>query len=92
VLKEAHDGLCRAHQPGTKLGDRLQKLGYYWPKMIPDAIAYAKRCHACHVHGDFIHQAPGHLRSITSTWPFESREWTWSVPSAYLHQKDIGSS
>ena len=39
--------------------------------MIPDAITYAKRCHACQVHGDFIHQAPGYLRSTTSTWPFE---------------------
>ena len=39
--------------------------------MIPDAITYAKRCHACQVHGDFIHQAPGYLRSATSTWPFD---------------------
>ena len=42
--------------------------------MIPDAITYAKRCHACQVHGDFIHQAPGYLRSTTSTWPFEMWE------------------
>ena len=34
--------------------------------MIPDAIAYAKRCHACQIHGDFIHQAPGHLHPTTS--------------------------
>jgi len=71
ILKEAHDGMCGAHQPGPKPGDRLRRLGYYWPKMIPDAIAYAKRCHACQIHGDFIHQAPGHLRPTTSFWPFE---------------------
>ena len=39
--------------------------------MISYAITYAKRCHACQVHDDFIHQAPGYLRSTTSTWPFE---------------------
>jgi len=39
--------------------------------MIPDAIAYAKRCHACQVHGNFIHKPPGHLRSITSSCLFE---------------------
>jgi len=39
--------------------------------MIPDVIAYAKRCHACQVHDDFIHQAPGHFRSTTSSWPFK---------------------
>ena len=39
--------------------------------MISDAIAYAKRSHACQIHGDFIHQAPVHLRTTTSSWPFE---------------------
>jgi len=71
ILQKAHDGLCGAHQPGPKLGDRLRKLGYYWPNMILDAIAYAKQCHACQIHGDFIHQAPGHLRPTTSSWLFE---------------------
>jgi len=55
VLKEAHDGMCGVHQSSPKLGDRLRRLGYYWPKMIPDAIACAKQCHTCQVHGDFIH-------------------------------------
>jgi len=63
--------MCGADKLGPKLGDRLQKLGYYWPKMVPDAIIYAKRCHACQIHGDFIHQAPEHLRPTTSSWPFE---------------------
>ena len=31
-------GMCRAHQPGYKLGERLRRLGYYWPKMISDTI------------------------------------------------------
>jgi len=47
VLKEAHDSVCGPYEPGPKLRDRLRRLDYYWPKMIPDAIAYAKRCHAC---------------------------------------------
>jgi len=39
--------------------------------MIPDAITYAKRCHACQIHGDFIHQASGHLHPTTSSWLFK---------------------
>jgi len=39
--------------------------------MIYDTIAYAKRCHACQIHGDFIHQAPVHLHPTSSSWPFE---------------------
>ena len=71
ALKEAHDGTCGAHQPGPKLWDRLRRLGYYWPKMVSDAVAYARRCHACQIHGDFIHQAPGHLHPTTLSWLFE---------------------
>jgi len=39
--------------------------------MILDPIAYAKRCHACQIHGDFIYQAPGHLHPTISSWPFK---------------------
>ncbi|XP_020271744.1 uncharacterized protein LOC109846919 [Asparagus officinalis] len=42
ALKEAHGGICGAHQPGPKLWDRLRRLGYYWPSMVQDAVAYAK--------------------------------------------------
>jgi len=63
--------MCGSHQPGPKLRDRLRRLGYYWPKMILDAIAYAKWCHACQIHGDFVHQPPEHLHPTSSSWPFE---------------------
>ena len=39
--------------------------------MISDAIAYARQCHTCQIHGDFIHQAPGYLHPLSSSWPFE---------------------
>ena len=71
ALKEAHDGICEAHQPGPKLRDQFRRLGYYWSKMIPDTIVYVKRCHACQIHSVFIHQALGYLHSTSSTWPFE---------------------
>jgi len=29
VLKEAHDGICGAHQSGPKLKNRLYRLSYY---------------------------------------------------------------
>src|SRR4051812_3666398 len=38
VLKETHDGTCRAHQLGPKLSDRIRRLGCYLPKMISEAI------------------------------------------------------
>jgi len=72
VLKEAHDGICRSHQPGLKLKDRLHRLGYYWPTIIADAIKYAQRCKACQIHADFIHQPPELLHPTVASWPFEA--------------------
>ena len=71
ALKEAHDGTCGAHQPRPKLRDRLRRLGYYWPKLFPDAITYAKQCHACQIHSDIVHQAPERLHPTSSSWPFD---------------------
>ena len=79
VLKEAHDGICGAHQPGPKLKDRLQRLGYYWPTKIADAIQYARRCKACQIHADFIHQPPELLHPTVALWPFEA--WGINVVS-----------
>jgi len=77
VFKEAHDGICGAHQSGPKLKDRLPRLGYYWPTMIADAIKYAQRCKACQIHVDFIHQPPELLHMTVASWPF--KEWRIDV-------------
>ena len=90
MLKETHDGICGAHQPGLKLKDRLHKLSYHWPTMIADAIKYAQRCKACQIHADFIHQHPKLLLLIVASWPFE--EWGIDVigpispPSSKCHR------
>ena len=34
ALKEAHAGVCGAHQSGSKLQFQLRRMGYYWPKMV----------------------------------------------------------
>ena len=74
MLKEAHDGICGAHQPDLKLKDRLHRLSYYWPTMITNVIKYAQRCKACQLHTDFIHQPPELLHLIVASWPFEAWE------------------
>jgi len=56
VFKDTHDGICGAHQLGPKLKDRLHRLGYYRPTMITYVVEYARRCKACQMHADFIHQ------------------------------------
>jgi len=91
VLKEAHDGICGAHQSGPKLKDGLHRLSYYWPTMIADVIKYAQRCKACQIYADFIHQPPELLHPTVTSWLFEA--WRIDVDQSAPHQrKVIGSS
>ena len=46
-------------------------MGYFWPVMTCDCIDYAKRCHMCQIHDNFIHMHPNPLHPTVSSWPFE---------------------
>jgi len=72
VLKEAHDGIRGIHQSGSKLKDRLHRLGYYWLTMIADAIKYARKYKACQIHTDFIHQPRSYSTPTIASWSFEA--------------------
>lgn len=73
IFKETHDGICGAHQTGSKHWDHLRKLSYFLSKMILDAMTFVKRYHACQMHENFIHQSTEYLYSSTASWPFELR-------------------
>ena len=72
AMEEAHSGVYGAHQLGSKLHDRIKRMGYYWPTMVQDCIEYAKRCDACQFHANFIHQPPEPLHPTVASWPFEA--------------------
>jgi len=44
----------------------------YWPTMTTDAVRYAKRCRACQIHANFIHQYLEFLHPTVASWPFEA--------------------
>jgi ribonuclease HI len=71
ALNEVHAGVCGAHQSGPKLHYQLRHLGYYWPTMFDDSMKFAKRCHQCQIHGNFIHQPHEPLHPTNMSWPFE---------------------
>lgn len=71
IIEEVHSGICGAHQSGPKMKMKIKRLGYYWPSMVKDCIDYAKKCHLCQIHGDFIHQHPNALHPTVASWPFE---------------------
>ncbi|KAL0462338.1 UNVERIFIED_CONTAM: hypothetical protein Slati_0121400 [Sesamum latifolium] len=72
AMKEAHSGVCGAHQSGPKLHLRIKRMGYYWPTMVKDCIDYAKRCQACQFYANLIHQPPEPLHPTVTSWSFDA--------------------
>lgn len=50
---------------------KIKSLGDYWPTMVRDCMDYARRCHQCQIHGNFIHQQSNPLHPMVASWSFE---------------------
>ena len=42
VMQTVHEEVCRNHSKSRSLVHKLIQVGYYWPTMQKDAIAYVK--------------------------------------------------
>ncbi|KAM5552967.1 hypothetical protein ABKV19_025285, partial [Rosa sericea] len=47
LMREAHAGVCGAHQAGPKMRWLIRRHGYYWPSILKDCITFAKGCQDC---------------------------------------------
>ncbi|KAM2972155.1 hypothetical protein FF2_018878 [Malus domestica] len=41
VMAEVHEGICGAHQAGTKMRWLIKRYGYFWPDVEKDCKSYA---------------------------------------------------
>ncbi|KAM2459303.1 hypothetical protein TB1_007454 [Malus domestica] len=73
VMAEVHEGVCGAHQAGTKMRWLLRRYGYFWPNMEKDCKSYARGCEECQRHGHLQHVPPVPLNPVVKPWPF--RGW-----------------
>uniref|UniRef100_A0A803M8C3 RNase H type-1 domain-containing protein n=1 Tax=Chenopodium quinoa TaxID=63459 RepID=A0A803M8C3_CHEQI len=71
TIEEFHSGIYGAHQSGSKLHERIKRMGYYWPSMVQDCMEFVKKCEACQFHANFIHQPPEPLHPNVTSLPFE---------------------
>jgi hypothetical protein len=70
ILTELHEGSCGGHSGGRSLANRARTLGYWWPFMQKDALAYGKKCDKCQRFSPRINQPATELHPFTSPWPF----------------------
>ena len=77
ALHEAHSGTCGAHQSGAKLHFQIKRMGYYWSTMVKDSMDYAKRCQACQLHANYIHQPPKPYIQLSHLGHLMLGDWIW---------------
>ncbi|CAN6678906.1 unnamed protein product [Malus baccata var. baccata] len=70
VMAEVHEGICGAHQAGTKMRWLLRRYGYFWPDMEKDCKSYARGCEECQRHGPLQHVPSVPLNPVVKPWPF----------------------
>ncbi|XP_020266300.1 uncharacterized protein LOC109841771 [Asparagus officinalis] len=60
------------------------------PGMVSDAVAYARSCHSCQIHANYMHRPPEDLHPTATSWPIKS--WGMDIigpispPSARGHR------
>jgi hypothetical protein len=57
-------------------------MGYWWPYMQRDALAYGLKCDKCQRFSPTIHQPATELHPLTSPWPFT--QWGLDIVGPFL--------
>ncbi|KAM1100267.1 hypothetical protein ACFX2B_006686 [Malus domestica] len=73
VMAEVHEGICGAHQAGTKMRWLIRRYGYFWPYVEKDCKSYARGCEECQRHGPLQHVPSVPLNLVVKLWLF--RGW-----------------
>ncbi|RDX87983.1 hypothetical protein CR513_30483, partial [Mucuna pruriens] len=47
AIKEVHEGACGSHIGGRALASKLARVGFYWPTIKKDSLAFVKKCDKC---------------------------------------------
>ena len=80
ALQKAQLRVCRSHNSAPKLYFRVKRMGYYWPTMVKDCLAYAQRWNTCQFHANFIHHPPKVLHPTIASWSFDAWELDVAEP------------
>ncbi|KAM2867647.1 hypothetical protein COP2_023542 [Malus domestica] len=71
-MAEVHEGICGAHQAGTKMRWLIRRYGYFWPDVEKDCKSYARGCEEYQRHG------PSNMR-LQQIYPSSSNGHTFII-------------
>ena len=63
ILTSCHDSACGGHFLGQLTGQKILRVGYFWPTMFKDSHAYVRECDACqhYARNDLRMEMPLHI-------------------------------
>ena len=70
VMRQVHKGVCGNHSESWLLVHKLIRVGYYWPTMQKDVVAYVKTCDKCQRFANVIRLPTEELTPMTAPWLF----------------------
>ena len=63
ILAACHDSACGGHFVGVFSGQKILRVGYFWPNLFKNAKEYVKKCDACqrYARNDIRMEMPLHV-------------------------------
>lgn len=71
VLKDLHDGPAGGHFSGDTTAHKVLRAGSYWPTLLKDAHAHARKCQICQFGAGREKKAAVPLQPVTIDRPFQ---------------------
>ena len=81
VLRDVHEGAYGNHSGARSLVYKMICVGYYWPSMQADAIAYVKACDKYQRYNNIPRQLSEYLTPMVALWPFA--QWRLDIFSPF---------
>jgi hypothetical protein len=69
--KTFHDGPCGGHFAAKRTGNKILRMGYYWPNIFQDVKNYVQACDNCQRMGQPTHRDEMPLQPQVVLEPFE---------------------
>lgn len=63
ILAACHDSACGGHFYGPLTGQKILRIGYFWPTLFKDVLNYVTRCDVCqrYARNDLRMELPLHV-------------------------------
>ena len=75
VMENFHRGDCGDHLFWKTTGNKILRVGYYWPTLFSDVYKVVKSSHKCQIFEGRQKLQPLLLNSIEVSAPFQ--QWVW---------------